>query len=366
MIKPGLGKKMRSIFAKHSPALTGDHAHSLSWHAPWAKPLRLSGFPWFEVEHCYRRLPLKPQDALPAAVNSLANHTAGGQVAFTTDSRAVWLRAWMQSGAGHDHMPQTGGAGFDLYLGEPGQQRFYSVTRFDVHANAYEYLLYDVKEAQRRTFTINFPLYRAVIQVAVGLERKARLWAPPPWSDRRPIVIYGTSITQGGCASRPGMAYTNILSRRLNRQVINLGFSGSGNAEQEVARSIAKIKNPAMFVVDCEANCGLASMKERLANFLEILRAPHKAAPILLVSRIRFARDVLNGDKGRKAAARFQRQLVERLRAAGDRNVHFLDGKTLLGAGFDECTVDGVHATDLGFMRMADKMTPVIAGILRK
>ncbi len=358
-----------TIFARHG-SLVADPGMAagprLTWYAPWERPFRLSGFPWFESERLFRRLPRKPQDALPPLVDRLANDTAGGQVAFGTDSRVVWLRAWLTNVALHDHFAATGNSGFDLYVGAPGRQRFYHVTRFPLHANAYESNLFQAEDRRWRTFTLNFPLYQAVAQVAIGLERGARLRAPSAWSARRPIVIYGTSITQGGCASRPGMAYPNILSRRLNREVINLGFSGSGQAEPDVARVMASIPRPALLAIDCEANCGYPAIKDRLPEFVRILRQRHPTVPILIVSRIRFARDAHQpaSERRRRASARFQRALVARGRAAGDRHLHFLDGAALLGPGFDECTVDGVHATDLGFQRMADAMTPVIGRLL--
>jgi len=203
--------------------------------------------------------------------------------------------------------------------------------------------------------------------VRVGLDPGATVRPPSPYASPGRIVAYGTSITQGGCASRPGMAYTNLLSRSLNMEVVNLGFSGSGKGEPEVARVVARVPDPCLFVLDYEANCqGADRLAATLPEFIRILRDAHAGAAILVVSRIAFARDALSEEalrqreQGRAAAA----QAVEDLRDRGDTRVHFLDGATLLGEDFDECTVDGVHPNDLGFLRIARGLASVVGEIL--
>lgn len=343
-------------------ALTDPAKAPVLWHQPDRAPFRLSGFAWYAQERMYRRLPRKPADALPKAVDDLANNTAGGQASFTTNSRILKLDAELAGTVTMDHMAPTGSRGFDVYVGLPRRQRFLAVTRFAVKDKACEVVLFQSKQARWRTFTINFPLYQGVRKLRIGLEASALIKAPPPFASRRPIVIYGTSITQGGCAARPGMVFTNILGRRLNAEVINLGFSGSGQAELEVARTIATIPDPALLIMDCDANCSDDILKNRLPEFIAILRAAHPKTPILVVSRIRFAACWVDphAERLRKKRMNFQRHLVERRQKQGDRHIHFLDGGSILGKDGDECTVDGVHATDLGFFRMAEGMEPVI------
>ncbi len=338
----------------------------LAWHRPDRPPFRLSGFAWYRRDKVFRRLPLKPAEAFRPPLDALANHTAGGQVSFTTDSRIVKLAATLAGRATMDHMAATGACGFDLYIGRPGRQLFRRVTRFGLAESAYESLLFQEERPRWRTFTINFPLYQGVRKLRIGLERKARVRPPPPFALSRPVAIYGTSITQGGCASRPGMAYSNILGRRLNVEVLNLGFSGNGQAEPEVARAIAAIPDPALWVIDCEANCGDGRLEARLPDFIGILRAAHPAAPILLVSRFRFAGDLAHrkNELDRRRLERFQRRLVERARRRGDRRITFLSGRDLLSPHPDEGTVDGVHATDLGFYLIAGALEPVIRKLI--
>ncbi len=351
--------KLENFDGKMAPMESG--GADLVWHTPSEEPFRLAGFPWHDRDRAYRRMPVVPKEPLPEAVDWLAWCTAGGQAQFQTNSRRVAVRVSLRAPADMVHMPATGQCGFDVYVGPPGEQVYYNTTKYDLRKTEYEVLLFEHEKAQMRNFTLNFPLYQGVDDVKVGLDTAADVEAPPPYALDGPVVIYGTSITQGGCASRPGMAYTNILSRRLNVQVVNLGFSGSGKGEPEVARTIAGIPGPALLILDYEANCHpLEKLKETLPEFIRILRARHPDAPILVVSRIQNGQEKTQEAMARERRTRleFQRQTVERLRKDGDANISFLDGSALLGDDFDECTVDGAHPTDLGFYRMARGIEP--------
>jgi len=349
--------------------------NGLIWCMPYEKPFQLAGFHWFDQEKVYRRFPVQPPFPLSEGVEALAWCTAGGQVKFRTDSGKICLKVRLRDAGAMDHMAQTGMSGFDLYVGEPGQETFYSVSRFPCGATEFSYELFDSAVRKSRNFTINFPLYKGVNDLAIGLQDGAKIEAPPTYRIDKPVVVYGTSITQGGCASRPGSCYTNILSRRLNMPFINLGFSGSGRGEPDVARNIAQIANPALLVVDYEANCvSYDTFKKTLPEFISILRAAHEKVPILVISKNRFAQEALdceshnsNSQKScREKCKVMQRSLVNKLQKAGDKNIHFLDGSKLLGKNYWECSVDGVHPTDLGFFRMADGIESAITNILSK
>ncbi len=338
----------------------------MRWHEPSGSPFRLTGFPWHKQDAVYRRLPIRPSGELPAAVNELANCTAGGQVAFRSDSRRVAIRVQLAGRANMNHMPATGQCGFDLYVGPPLAQRFHRVAKYDIAQSAYELLLFEHPDAVERNFTLNFPLYQGVKQLQIGLAPEAHIAPPFPWADGGRIVIYGTSVTQGGCASRPGMAYTNILSRALNMEVINLGFSGNGQAQPEVIRLVADVPSPRLLALDYEANCE-DRLADTLPEALRILRDRHRDIPILVVSRIAFSTDLTHGERlrAREANRELQANLVGGLKRGGDSHIHFLDGSVLLGSDFDECTVDGVHPNDLGFMRMARSLETTIRAIIR-
>ncbi len=352
---------------KLDPNMTSEEADSkgIAWLDPRAAPFRIVGFPWIGEDKVYRRLPVNPQWSIRGAVDSLANSTAGGQIQFQSDSPKVLLRVKLRQVSGMYHMPATGQSGFDLYVGDPFKQRYLATARFSAQAKDYEVTLVNSTKSMRH-FTLNFPLYNGVESVEVGVAAGSTIAPPLPYVDDGPIVVYGTSITQGGCAARPGMAYTNILSRRLNREFVNLGFSGNGRGEPALAKLINQIDRKKLIVLDYEANAG-ESIRQTLGPFVDLLRAQDKDIPILIISKIRYAGELFGRPQlaSVQARAKFQADLVNARRAGGDANIHFLDGGTLLGEHADECTVDGVHPTDLGFMKMADGIEPVIKKILQ-
>ena len=204
-------------------------------------------------------------------------------------------------------------------------------------------------------------------EIEIGLDAGAQILPFPPYAYTGRLIFYGSSITRGGCASRPGMAYTNILSRRLNIETVGLGFSGNGRDDPEVARLIAQIPDPRLLVLDYEPNrVSTELFRQTLPQFIRIFREAHPLVPILVVSRIPSASDLVDENvlQARCKRREFQRQAVADLRAAGDANIFFYDGSTLLGDDFDECTVDGIHPTDLGFLRIANGLEPVLRAIL--
>jgi lysophospholipase L1-like esterase len=215
-----------------------------------------------------------------------------------------------------------------------------------------------------RNFTINFPLYNGVKSLQIGLDYESSVQAPTSFIFPGKIVIYGTSITQGGCVTRPGMAYSNIMSRKLDAQFINLGFSGNGRGEPALAHLINQISDVSLIILDYEANAN-KTIANTLNDFITVLREKQPNTPILLMSKTRYARAtegsseyellILNRD--------FQQKLVKKKKAEGDKNIYFLDGSMVLGDDYYECTVDGVHLTDLGSLRVADALIEAIQDI---
>jgi lysophospholipase L1-like esterase len=341
---------------------------AITWQDPASPPFQIVGLPWFAQERAYRRLPQKPAEPIPPAVDALANCCAGGQVRFQSDTGRISVRVAMRDPGGMDHISATGESGCDLYVDVGGQPCFYGVTRLDRSKKSYEALLFEHPQRIVRAFTLNLPLYNGINEIRIGLSPDAVITAPRPYAAPGRIICYGTSVTQGGCASRAGMAYTNILGRLLNREVVNLGFSGNGRGEPAVARLVAAVPDPALFLLDYDANCpSAAHIGSTLPEFVRILRERHDAAPILVLSRIGFAHDLLQDEQRRERECRrdVQARFVAGAKAVGDCNIHFLDGSAILGDDFQECTVDGVHPTDLGFDRIARGLEPVIRGLVR-
>jgi len=345
-------------------ALKPVNEDGLTYYSPFEKPFRLAGS-LFQAQHgtIFRRIPAEPE--INPRVSELANYTAGFQVQFKSTSCRVSIKVKLRHGEIMQHMPQTGSSSFDLYVGGPGAWRAVRSAAFPLHAKEFSAELYNRPEKNWREYLLNFPLYNGVEELWIGLEENSGLEAPSEFSGRD-LVIYGTSITQGGCASRPGMAWSNILSRRLNRQIFNFGFSGNGRGEVQMAEFIAQVQNPGAFVLDYEANAQYEGIKNTLEDFIAVLRKHHPQVPITVISRAPDgnlmaafgANDDLDKTHPESAeSCEFQLALVNRLRAAGDRNIYFIDGRKLLGLDWDECLVDGCHFTDLGFYRMAENLS---------
>jgi lysophospholipase L1-like esterase len=346
-------------------ALKKADADGIVWFDPREKPFDLIGFEWINNDCAFRRLPIHPDWPIREAVDQLANHTAGGQVRFRTDSRKILIKVELRERSGMYHMPATGQSGFDLYVNMSGVQRYLKTSRFPHDTIRYEVELYAADQMEMQTFTLNFPLYNGVNSLQIGLEDGAKLEAPSSFKLPGKFVIYGTSITQGGCVTRPGMAYSNILSRKLDVQFVNLGFSGNGRGEPELAHLINEITGTSFIILDYEANAN-ETIVNTLGPFIEILRERHPKVPILVVSKIRYA-SATTGSRAYENLMRlrdFQKRLVETRKNAGDNNIYFLDGSEILGEDFDECTVDGVHPTDLGSLRIARAIQSVVESIL--
>lgn len=343
---------------------------AIVWHSPLQPPFRISGFAWLRDESGFRRLPHLPEGAVREPVDKLADCTAGGQICFRTDSRRVELRVALKAPALMYHMPATGQCGFDAYVGEPGFKIYGGTVKFDPRLKEYEstVLELDPGESRLRTITLNFPLYQGVDDISIGLEAEAQVLAPPPYDSGKRIVLYGTSITQGASASRPGMAYPNILSRSINLEFINLGFSGNGRGEPELAEWVGRVENPACLLLDYEANClSTAYYRQTLPDFIRIYRSRHPEVPIVLLSKIAIRFEFLKRAEQAERMERlhFQQELVASLRSEGERNLTFVDGTSLIGENDHECTVDGVHPNDLGFKTMADRLLPVLNAVLQ-
>ena len=337
----------------------------LAWHDPARPPFRLAGFAWFSQDGVFRRLPVNADWPLREAVSQLADLTAGGQVQFQTDSTRLALRVELAAPANMCHMAPTGQCGFDCYIGPPKAQVYCATARFDPAQRDYEWTLFEHAAPGMRMITLNFPLYQGVKSVRIGLDANAAIQAPPQYDDPRPVVWYGTSITQGGCATRPGMAHTNILSRWFNRQIVNLGFSGNGRGEPEMARIIAQIPNPGCLTLDYDPNAPGDILTQTLPPFIGILRAAHPQVPILVITRTTQSLEHFDpkGREQRLARRDFQRRTVAEFRSRGDGRIFFFDGSSLLGDDADSPTVDGGHPTDLGFWRMAEALRPAFAAL---
>lgn len=330
--------------------------------------LGIEGKAWAETQAPFDRLPAKAEGKVRDAVWELSRHSAGMCVRFVTDAPALQARWTVTSPRlAMPHMPATGVSGLDLYVRSPTDHRWrWVAVAQPPQAPTNSVQMIAGLPAARREWLLYLPLYNGVSSVEVGIPRGHSLKKSPPYphGHDKPIVFYGTSITQGGCASRPGMVHTSILQRRLERPVINLGFSGNGRMEQEVVDLLAEI-DAAVYVIDCLPNMNRKDVSERTEPLVRTLRAAHPQTPILLVEDRNYADSWINEAKRSRNddnhAALWG--VYQRLVAAGVGGLHYLPGNRLLGSDGED-TVDSSHPTDLGFLRHADAFEPALRTLL--
>ena len=314
----------------------------IRWHD--ARSLTVEGQGWSETEHPYDRLPAKARPLVREAVWNLGRHSAGLRIRFASDATFITVRwSLIKEDLAMPHMPATGASGIDLYARDgDGRWIFVGNGRPTGPTNEAEFKLPESTE-----YALYLPLYNGVSRVELGAY-KTRTFQPPepsPEERSKQVVFYGTSITQGGCASRPGMAATSIAGRRLDVPVINLGFSGNGRMEPELARLLGEL-DPAVYVLDCLWNMTPEMVSQRVEPFVRILREARPATPIVLVEDSHFM-DRPTGD------GEILRGIYRKLKAEGDEHLHLLDNTGMLGSD-TEGTVDGCHPNDLGMMRQAE------------
>lgn len=330
--------------------------------------LGVEGQGFLDVKSPFDRLPGKAEGKVTSSVWGLSHHSAGLAVRFVTNAQTIHGR-WTLTSANlaMPHMPATGVSGLDLYVKEPsGNWHWLAVGQPKAQTNSVA--LTSGLPAGEREFLLYLPLYNGVSSVELGVAKDSYLAKadPRPESQRKPLLFYGTSITQGGCASRPGMVHTAILGRRMNYPVINLGFSGSGKMEPAMADLISEV-DAAVYVLDCLPNMDAAQIKERLVPFVKKLRMVRPETPILLVEDRTYANAFLvSGSADRNRSSReASQEAYQTLKSEGMTNLGYLAGDKLLGADGDD-TVDGSHPTDLGFLRQADALQPALAKLLAR
>ncbi len=336
-------------------AVSGAAAGTGDWRSTQEPPFEIRGV--FFEDGKFRRIP----EALASQVNQgvflLHANTAGGRVRFATDSPVISIHAELPYVARMPHFALTASAGFDLYADNEYRGTF--IPPQEMTSNYESTLCFP--DAKLRQITIHFPLYSDVSGLWIRLENGASLLPPAPYADMPPAVYYGSSITQGGCASRPGLAYQNIVSRRLNVDHVNLGFSGSAKGEQVMAEYIAEL-DMSVFVLDYDHNAESAALLAATHEpFYKTIRKAHPDIPILMLSRPKFT---LYAEEEERLSV--IRATYDAARAAGDENVYLLTGKDLMALAGNEGTVDGCHPNDLGFFSMAKAVGDVLEPLLKK
>ena len=308
----------------------------------------------------YERLPESLQNVSRKPLWELGRNSAGLAVRFRSNSTCIAAKWEVRNNASMNHMTPTGIKGLDLYCLQDGKWIFAGSGRPQGKVNRATIVKNMLPE--EREYLLYLSLYDGVTSLAVGVDSLSEIDRPAvdlPVCEK-PVVFYGTSILQGGCASRPGMAHTNILERWLQRECINLGFSGNALLDLEIAEVMAVV-DASMFVLDFVPNATVEQMKERADKFYTIIRSKHPDTPILFVDDPIFTHSPFDTkiakevkDKNETLTAFFQS-----LKQRGEKNIYFLSSRDIIGHD-GEATVDGIHFTDLGFMRYAEVLYPII------
>jgi hypothetical protein len=340
----------------------GDAKDAIVWFD--AKDLDIEGKGWQDPKAFYDRLPAKAEKTVRPAVWGLNRHSAGLCVRFVTDATTIHAK-WAVTSANlaMPHMPATGVSGLDLYVRD-GKNKWHWLGVGRPTAQSTTQLMASGLPAGKREFLLYLPLYNGTTSLEIGLP-KGHTLAKARAHKHRPIVFYGTSITQGGCASRPGMVHTAILGRWLDCPIINLGFSGNGRMEPEVGDLLAEL-DVAAYVIDCLPNMAAGEVAERTAPLVNLLRKARPSTPIVLVEDRSYANaPLLPAVKSRNETSRAAlKKAYDSLVASGVKGLHYLPGDRLIGDD-GEGTVDNSHPTDLGFLRQAEAFRPVLEGLLR-
>ena len=331
---------------------------SLEWHdvTTWGVEGRI--LPEQERLRWFDRLPASAEGKVTASVWNLSRDSAGMMVRFKTDAPALSVHYLVSKPTlGQPHMPATGVSGVDLYARDTdGKWKWVQVTKpaaAEVKAEIIKGLAPGYRE-----YAAYLPLYNGVEFLKIGVAKGSKFEGLSP--RQKPIVFYGTSITHGACASRPGMVHTGILGRRLDMPVVNLGFSGNGRMDAAVGEFLVQL-DAAVYVIDCLPNMGPADVTAKCVPLVKQLRAAKPETPIILVEDRRFTNDWITPVKHdfhtKNHAA--LKAAYDQLIAEGVKNLLYIPGDHLYGDDTEGAT-DASHASDLGFMRQADIFEPVL------
>ena len=329
--------------------------------------LPIEGRMFDNVDHYYDRLPSTVTAKVNGGVRGMKHHTAGMQCRFKTNSDKLYFK-WVpyNSRLAMDHMPSTGVSGIDVYRQtSDGTWRYVKTGRISSAKGG----SLTVPWTPGEPCLVNFPLYNGVKSFELGVKPGSKVESLPPRASgvTKPVVFYGTSITHGGCASRPGLAFPNIVGRTLDVPIVNLGFSGSGVMEYEMSEHLAAI-DASCYVLDCLWNMGMTkagdvnnrhgrNVDENYEPFIRNLRAKRPGVPIVMAERCDvYCRPQNSQDK-------FIRKLYEKLIAEGWTNLVYLP-KDKMYTGDLEGTVDGCHPNDWGMMSMARAFSGAVARAL--
>lgn len=328
-------------------------------------PLKIYGLAVADAENRqFYRLPKNLLEQMPQ-YDYLGRRATGGRVRFCTDSPSLTIRMTLSQAKEDINIPLSGSAGADVYLGRGTESEYLGYIAPECH------IMEEIsvektfsKKNTMETITINLPRNDHLLSMEIGVDDTATVEESPEYTITNPIVFYGSSITEGGCASRAGNAYTSIVSRWLDADYRNFGFSGSARGEQIFAQYLASLTDMSVLVYDYDHNANdVKQLADTHEAFFQTVRKAHPDLPIIMMSRPDTDQDKKDAQERKKVIY----TTYSNAKKQGDENVWFLDGETFFGTyGRAECTVDGTHPNALGFMRMAEKVHDTLCGIFNR
>ena len=301
----------------------------------------------------FKRMPEAAAEKVSEGVRQLNYCTAGGRVRFTTTSGVIAVRATTPNSTQLSFGNPIGMAGFDIYISN-GLRDIYLASFTPNNGMFSETGMCDLKglPGGKKEITLNLPLHQSINELYIGLIEDSDLETRPDYRFEKPVLYYGSSITQGLCASRPGMAYEAIISRKLDCNFINLGFSGKCYAELPMCEYLQTVDCSA-FVYDYDHNSGVEMLRDTHERLYRMFRDTHPETPVIIVGRP----DFFTCDCNFETDMQRREIVMNTFRTAKDNgeNVIYVDGYSLFGGeDREDCTVDLVHPNDLGMTRMAD------------
>lgn len=308
-----------------------------------------------DTELAFSRLPKDIKSVSREAVWGHGLCSSGIAVRFASNAKKIKARWTLLNNSSMNHMAPTGICGLDIYqLDDKDGWHFAGTARPEGKESESNFGSYP---GEWREYMVYLPLYDGVTSLEIGVDQDSEITMPRKnvlVRGQKPVLFYGTSITQGGCASRPGMVYTSILSRKWQKECVNLGFSGNARMDKSMAEAIARV-DAEVFVIDCLPNCNPQVIRDSAEVFLRIVADAHPETPIYMVENVVNMSEYVNPDTAQYYSQKhvLWKELYKRLRKEGYKNLKYIPRDKLSGNDGEE-TVDNVHRTDLGFLRMAE------------
>ena len=364
-----LVRKVNNILAPVQPVNTIDpfkeHKVKYTWHE--ASQFEILGKVYPDSLPIYARIPAFRKDVTRYEVYELGQHSAGISIRFRSDSPDILFKWHTAFNTRMTHMSETGSRGLDLYvLTDEGKWRYIGPGR--PGGNPTWYTASANMEPKMREYMVHLSLYDQVDMLEIGIVDGYKIEKPQVASPRRgkPVVIYGTSIAHGACASRPGMAASNILQRELDNEFINLGFSANGKLDYEIAEMMADV-DAACYIMDNIPNSSVDQINNKTEKFVKILRDRHPDVPIIFIEDPKFPGIPINKkittevENKNKAIREVYNRMVEN----GLTNTYYIEQVDLQPEDGD-ATCDEYHYTDIGFRKYSDTLLPILKKILKK